>query len=615
MFYRQLFFMPNLFTNDILSYFFVFVTLLISIPSAIYSLGYLKGSYNRSKISYAWAMTAVFVLSMLVVVSAGNAILFLIAWELMSLASFFLVIFDSEHWESIKAGIIYIVMTHIGTAFITAAFLIINSYSHSFDFTALAQACRIMPGPTRDIVFLFFLVGFGTKAGVVPLHVWLPYAHPQAPSHISSIMSGVMIKTAIYGLIRFVIVILGVQTFWWGNLVLILASVSCLVGVMYALTEHDIKKLLAYHSVENIGIILLGVGVSMVFLKLGMAIPAVLAMTAGLYHLVNHAIFKSLLFLCAGNIYKSTGLRDIEKMGGLIKLMPWTAAAFLIGSMAISALPPMNGFVSEWLTLQALFSGVLHCTGGVKILMGLYASVLALTGGLAAACFVKAFGITFLALPRSEKAKEAKEVSPVMLYATVSMAVLSILFGLLAVPITRLISGVSEFTTALGANGFDFTIRGLAITPSPAGGAALSNTFIALILVISAISIIVLSYIFLGRRRIVTAKTWGCGYYNLDERTEYTATAFSKPFRIALNFFYRPYRKTAEIKDSFYHVRSLKYETKITPVFKKYIYELIIKRVFGTANFVRKFQSGSIHFYLAYIFIAIILLLVFRNLF
>lgn len=605
--------MPHWFTFDPLSYFFVFVTLLVSIPSAIYSLGYLKGSYNTSKILYGWALLSAFVLSMLAVVIAGNAILFLVAWELMSLASFFLVIFDTGEWKSIKAGIIYIVMTHIGTAFITAAFLIINSYSHSFDLSAFARACGLMPAHTRDIVFLFFLVGFGTKAGVVPLHVWLPYAHPQAPSHVSSLMSGVMIKTAVYGLIRFVIMILGVQTFWWGNLVLILASVSCLVGVMYALTEHDIKKLLAYHSVENIGIILLGVGASMLFLKLGMPIPAILAMTAGLYHLVNHAIFKSLLFLCAGNIYKSTGLRDIEKMGGLIKVMPWTAASFLIGSMAISALPPLNGFVSEWLTLQALFSGVLHGTGGVKILMGLYASVLALTGGLAAACFVKAFGITFLALPRSEKAKSASEVSPVMLYATITMAVLSLLFGLLAMPITKLISQVAESATALNANGFEFSLGRCAITTSPLGGAYLSNAVIASILALAALCVVFFSYVFLGRRKKATATTWGCGYYNLDAGNEYTATGFSKPFRIALNFFYRPYRKTSEIKDSLYHVRSLKYETNITPVFKKYMYRSIINRVFGTANLIRKLQSGSIHFYLAYIFITIILLLIFRN--
>lgn len=596
---------------DPISIFFVAVILLISIPSAVYSIGYLNGEYSKNKIFYGWILLFLFIFSMMAVVTVNNAFLFLVVWEIMSLVSFFLVIFDSEHWESVKAGIIYIVMTHIGTVFITAAFLIMYKYANSFDYTALKQACQMMPLQTKNIVFLCLIVGFGTKAGIVPLHIWLPYAHPQAPSHISSIMSGVMIKTAIYGLIRFVITVLGVSAFWWGNLILILASVSCLVGVMYALVEHDIKKLLAYHSVENIGIILLGVGASMVFAMSNMPVLSVLAMTAGLYHLVNHAIFKSLLFLTAGNVYKATGLRDMEKFGGLIKTMPWTANLFLIGAMGISALPPLNGFVSEWLTLQALFCGVANGIGYIKLNMGIYAAVLALTSGLAAACFVKAFGITFLAMPRSENAKNSKEVTSVMLYTAGFLAVLTVLFGLLAAPIIKILSRTAEFVYGISGSGINFTFNNFVVTPLSNSKVTISTPFIAIVLVLIAGIVGGLMRYFLKKRKISINKTWDCGYYELDSRTEYTATAFSQPFRMALSFFYLPHTTKERIKESYYHIKSIKYETAITPVFKKYIYENILKKIFGAADIFSKLQSGSIHFYLAYIFIVIVFLIMF----
>ena len=584
---------------DPLSLFFVFVILLISIPSAVYSVGYLKHEFSHKKIVSAWILLFLFVLSMLLVVTVSNALLFLICWEVMSLVSFFLVVFDTEDKKSIKAGIIYIVMTHIGTAFITASLLVMFQYAHSFDFIAMKQACLAMPANTKNIVFLFLLIGFGTKAGIVPLHIWLPYAHPQAPSHISSIMSGVMIKTAIYGIIRFVIFILGANTFWWGNLILIFASISCLVGVMYALMEHDIKKLLAYHSVENIGIILLGVGASIVFTSINLPVLAVLSLAAGLYHLVNHAIFKSLLFLGAGSIYKATGLRDIEKLGGLIKTMPYTAVSFLIGSMAISALPPLNGFVSEWLTLQVLFSGMINLTGASKISMCIYAAALALTGGLAAACFVKAFGISFLALPRSDEAKNAKEVSAWMYIPMFFLSALTLIFGIFAAQILKVLSKIAE------------SASGLSPAPVYKFNLSLPLTALALVLIAAAVYLSV-RYIF-GPRKVTIGKTWGCGYYNLDSRTEYSATAFSKPFRIAFSFFYRPSRKTEKISDSFYHVKSFKHETSITPVFNKYIYDFILKNTLDTANYLSRFQSGSIHFYIAYIFIAIVFLIVFMG--
>ncbi len=598
---------------DPLSVFFLAVIGLVSFPSAIYSIGYLKDHYSPQKIALGWALFIAFVLSMALVVTVKNAFLFLIAWELMSLVSYFLVVFDTEHEKSIKAGAIYIVMTHIGTAFIIAAILIMFKYAHSFDFPALKEACLAMPPGIKNLIFILFLIGFGTKAGIVPLHIWLPYAHPQAPSHISSLMSGVMIKTAIYGIIRFVIMILGVGSLWWGSAILVIASISCLVGVIYALMEHDIKRLLAYHSVENIGIILLGVGASMVFMKLNMPIPAVFAMIAGLYHLINHALFKGLLFLGAGSVYKATGKRNMEKMGGLIKAMPWTAATFLVGAMAISALPPLNGFVSEWLTLQAFFMGLAGGTIGVKIFMGALAGVLALTGGLAAACFVKAFGITFLAMPRSKNAAEAKESPFSMKFAMVFLAALTIIFGLAAAPIIKILTGVSGSALAIDTANINFTLNNFIITPQGAGNIYLSPLIAGMALIFIGAATAATLYFALGKSKVVINKTWDCGYYKLNSRNEYTATAFSKPFRIAFDFFLLPYRKTEKIWDSFYHTKSFTYEVYTTPVFKQYIYEPALRAILKIANKMKKIQSGSMHLYIFYIFITILTLIIFMD--
>ena len=598
------------FIFDPLSLFFLFVIFIISLPSVIYSFGYLKGEYSYAKIIFAWILLITFVFSMTLAVSVRNVLVFLIAWEIMSLVSYFLVVFDTTHERSIQAGTIYIVMTHVGTAFLVAAFLLMHKYAHSFDFTAIKNACLAMPAGTKNIVFLLLLAGFGTKAGIVPIHIWLPYAHPQAPSHISSIMSGVMIKTAIYGIIRFVIFILGVNSSWWGILVLAFAVITCFVGIIYALMEGDIKRLLAYSSIENIGIILLGVGLSMFFISIKLPYLAVFSLIAGLYHLINHAIFKGLLFLCAGSVYKATGTRDIEKLGGLIKKMPQTTVCFLIGAMAISALPPFNGFVSEWLTLQAFFLGVLKVAGGAKLFLVLCASMLALTGGLAAACFVKAFGITFLAQPRSHYSVNAKEVTWTMRAGMFFLSALVIVFGLGASLIIRLLAKVAAAATGIDSSSMSFSVNNFILSPRLAKDIYLSTPLIALVL-IALVAVGFAAYNLFNKKGIVINKTWGCGYYKLDSRNEYTATAFSKPFRIAFSFFLLPYRKTQKIRESFYHIKYFSYETHTTAVFKKYIYIPAIAWIFKAAKFMRRIQPGSIHLYLSYIFLTAVLLIMF----
>jgi hydrogenase-4 component B len=531
----------------------------------------------------------------------------------MSLVSYFLVIFDHKNEKSVLAGIIYLVMTHIGTAFITASFLIMYKYTGSFDFVTIKASIQDIPVFTKNLIFIFLLLGFGTKAGIVPLHIWLPYAHPQAPSHISSLMSGVMIKTAIYGMIRFIIFILGVESLWWGNLVLVLAIASCLVGIIYALMEQDIKRLLAYSSVENIGIILLGVGASMVFLKLNFPVLAAFSLAAGLYHLINHAIFKGLLFLCAGSVYKATGTRDMEKLGGLIKKMPWTAMAFLFGAMAIAALPPLNGFVSEWLTLQVFFIGAFSVSSGLKVFFAICASMLALAGGLAAACFVKAFGITFLAIPRSAKAKEALEVGFSMKAGMLFLSALTIVFGLAAATIFKILVRVAQSVVAKDLPAINFTLNNFTLNIQEGNFAYLSVPSIALALAIAIL--IATIFIYRQKGKVKKYNTWDCGYYKINARNEYTATAFSKPFRIAFSFFLKPYRKTEKIRESFYHIKSFKYGTFTTSVFKDYIYRPILAFTFGSGRLMRRIQPGSIHLYIAYIFATIVTLIILIKIF
>jgi hydrogenase-4 component B len=375
--------------------------------------------------------------------------------------------------------------------------------------------------------------------------------------------------------------------------------------------ERDIKRLLAYSSVENMGIILLGLGAAMIFIKTGMPFPGVLALAAALYHTLNHAVFKSLLFLASGSVYKATGTRNMEEFGGLVKTMPWTAAAFLVGALAISGVPPLNGFISEWLTFQALFLGALSGSGGAKALMAIYASVLALTGGLAAACFVKAFGISFLAMPRSSKARTAKEVPLSMLLSSGFMAVAALILGLAAAPVLKALVRIAGQAAGIDVSAMPVTLSPVTIALPQANGNSLSAPVIALLLTAVALAFGVCCRLFCGARRVTTGPTWGCGYYALDSRTEYTATAFSKPFRIAFSFFLQPYRKTEQIKESHYHVKTMRYEVHTTPVIRRYVYGSALQLVLSSAKRLRRLQTGSLHIYIAYIFVTLVLLILF----
>src|SRR5437667_9797030 len=348
----------------------------------------------------------------------------------MALTAYCLVSFEHEQPEARDAGVLYFIMSHIDAGCIILGFLLLFQASGDYSFDSLhGLGAKMAPGK-RDAAFILFLLGFGIKAGIVPLHSWLPAAHPVAPSNVSALMSAVLLKTGIYGLTRVCFDFLGSPPLWWGVTVLVIGAVSAVLGVLYALMEHDLKRLLAYHSIENIGIILMGLGAALMFLHSGHPILATLALIAGMYHTINHASFKGLLFLGAGAVLHATHTRNMEEMGGLIKRMPQTAFFFLIGAVAISALPPLNGFVSEWLTYQALLQGFGTTENLMRLIFPLSGAMLALTGALAAACFANAFGIPFLAPARRQQAAHAHEVSPAMQFGMAILTGACVMLGL-----------------------------------------------------------------------------------------------------------------------------------------------------------------------------------------
>src|SRR6266581_245437 len=427
---------------DRLSAFFLLIIGAGVIPSALYAIGYTR-HYKENQASLMSIAFIVFIASMALVVLARNVLTFLVFWEAMSLASYFLVMTESDRRETRSAGWLYAVMTHAGLACLLIGFLAMSQATGSFAMADWAHAATPPDAAARNLIFLVMAAGFLSKAGAIPFHIWLPRAHPAAPSHVSAVMSGVMIKLGVYGLIRIGFEWLGPGPAWWRVLILIAGAVSALLGVLYAIIDSDLKRLLAYSSVENIGVILLGVGAALLFHSYHLNALAALALVAALLHSLNHAIFKGLLFLGAGSVLHVTGTRNMEEMGGLLRRMPQTGALFLIGSLAISAMPPFNGFISEWLTFQALLLSYQVPEQFFNLVFALAIAALALTAGLAAACFVRAFGITFLALPRGSSVDRAHEVDWTMRLSMGLLAAAALAFGIAPIIVLRPLSAVA----------------------------------------------------------------------------------------------------------------------------------------------------------------------------
>lgn len=588
---------------DPLSAVFTVAIAVVVAVAAGYGIGYLGKPHGRIDVGLACFFFNVLAATMLLVVAARNGLLFLMCWEGMSLASFFLVMSEHERQSVRRAAWTYLVAMHLGTAFLLVMFLLLGRESGSLDFD------RLTIGPdAAGLVFLLAMAGFGTKAGFIPVHVWLPEAHPAAPSHVSAVMSGVMIKTGIYGLLRTMTFLPGRPPAWWGWTLLGVGAVSGVLGVLFALAQHDLKRLLAYHSVENIGIIAVGLGVGMLGVSYGIPAMALLGFAGGLLHVLNHAIFKSLLFLGAGAVHYRTGLRDIEHLGGLLKRMPVTGGTFLVGACAICGLPPLNGFVSELLIYLGALAGMadgLQAAGGSSALLAvLVLGGLALIGGLAAACFTKAFGCVFLGEPRSSEASEGREVGRAMCAASVFLAAACVAIGLTAPLWPTILRGAM-----------------LQLIPLPAreaASAAVGHATAPLTIVCAASwgLLAVAGTIALVRRRLLRGRpveygpTWDCGYAAPTARMQYTASSFASPLTTLFRMFLRP-RVHVEPPRGLFPSRA-EFHSETSDVFGDYVYRPVFFAVAWMAARLRWLQQGRLQLYVLYIALTVLVLLVWK---
>jgi len=582
----------------------------VAIPVGLYGGAYSASYEGRYSTRWMALNVGAFLISMSLVTAAASAFTFVLCWELMALSSFFLVITEHEREESVSAALWYLAMTHAGLLALLAAFYLLGSGGADGSFAALRAGAAQLPPGTRHAIFLLALAGFGSKAGIVPLHVWLPRAHPAAPSHVSALMSAVMVKLGIYGLLRVGLDLLGGGPAWWGTVVILCGAVTALTGVLYALVEDDLKRLLAYSTIENIGLVLLGVGAGFLFRSLGQPEAATLAFAAALLHAVNHAAFKGALFLSAGSILHATGTRDMNRLGGLVTRAPWTAAVFLVSAMSIAALPPLNGFVSEWLLFQAFLSGVAHSQASIAGLLTIGVGALALTGGLAAATFVKAFGISCLAIPRSPEAEHAHESPRLMRAGMLLMAAYCPLLAVFTIPVLATIIGALAEVPGLPAVPAAFH-AGLTLHTSN-GVAAMSPVAIMAVLAGTLVIVWMFVRVIAGRPARI-GDTWGCGRIGQTPRMEYTSSAFAEPLRRVFSQLYRPAADTAvgvARPESPYYIQSMAYRTQLHPWFQRAIYEPLIAAVERAAAWTRRLQSGSVNAYVGYIVLALVVLLI-----
>ena len=511
------------FRLDALAAVFLIVVNLGAAGASLYGLGYGQHEISPSRVLPFYP---VFLAGMNLVVLADDAFSFLLSWEFMSLSSWALVMAHHRLPENRHAGFVYILMASFGTLALLLAFGLLSGPDGNYAFDAIrsvSQAQGAWP------VLILVLIGAGSKAGLVPLHVWLPLAHPAAPSHVSALMSGVMTKVAVYGLVRIVFDLIGTPAWWWSMVVLALGGVTAVMGVLYALMQHDLKRLLAYHTVENIGIIFIGLGLALAFKAYGMAWAAALALTAGLLHVFNHSVFKSLLFFGAGAVLTSTGERDMEHLGGLIHRMPQTAFVFLVGCAAISALPPLNGFVSEWLTFQAILLSPQLPSWGLKLLVPAAGALLALSATLAAACFVKAFGVTFLGRVRTSAAENAHETHRFSLAAMFFLAALCLVAGILPGAFIDALAPVAQ-----GLVGDRMPVQSnvdwLSIVPIAESRSSYNGLLVFVFMVLSGV-LAAWAIHRLASDKLRRAPPWDCGYPEASPATQYTASSFAQPIR------------------------------------------------------------------------------------
>jgi hydrogenase-4 component B len=585
---------------DCVTALFLLPIIIVSSVASIYGCEYMSVYKNR-RIGVPVFFFNMLAAGMMMVVMARNGVLFLLAWEVMSLASYFLVTFDDENDSVQTAGWIYLIATHIGTAFLFAFFILLGKYGGSMNFDDLTILKSVTPA-AASILFMLSLVGFGTKAGIMPLHIWLPEAHPAAPSHVSAVMSGVMIKTGIYGIVR-TLMLLPAPPLWWGWLLVGIGAVSGVFGVLLALAQHDLKRLLAYHSVENIGIIILGLGIGTLGLSSSSNILTITGFGGALLHVINHAFFKGLLFFGAGAVAHTTGTRNIDTLGGLVKKMPFTAGAFVIGAIAICGIPPLNGFISEFMVYYGAFTGTIEGKSGIIIPALIVIGSLALIGGLALACFTKVFGFIFLGQARSKGASCANEVGFAMQFAMWTLAAGCVVIGLAAPfiisPIVNVITQISGSTDISSSIPLDSI-----------------KSVLFYIVLVSVLLVVVMAGISLLRNRLLPASkisravTWDCGYACPTERMQYTASSFAQPLLLLFSKILRPHSK-AEMTVGLFPKKA-SFSTHTPDVSQEHFFKPIFLKVAELCTKLRFLQQGSVQLYILYIALTLLFLLIWK---
>jgi hydrogenase-4 component B len=586
---------------DALSAFFLAVVDLGAMTASLFAIGY---GEHESAPERVVPFFPAFLAGMTLVVVADDAFTFLLSWEFMSLTSWALVISHHRMPENVRAGYIYLLMASFGTLALLLAFGLLAGSDGLYTFAQMRAAHPA--AATGALVLLLVLIGAGSKAGLVPLHAWLPLAHPAAPSHVSALMSGVMTKVAVYGFVRIVFDLAGAPSWWWSIVVLTVAGITTVMGVLYALMQHDLKRLLAYHTVENIGIIFIGLGLALAFKSQGMLFAAALALTAALLHVFNHSLFKSLLFFGAGAVLTTTGERDMEHLGGLIHRMPQTAFVFLIGCAAISALPPLNGFVSEWLTFQAILLSPQLPLWGLKLLVPAIGALLALSAALAAACFVKAYGITFLGRPRTRAAETASEADWFSRVAMMVLASLCLLAGVLPGLFIDALEPVSSFLIGksmppqIGA-------QWLSIVPIAESRSSYDGLLVFLFMIASG-TLAAFAIHRLASDRLRRAPAWDCGYPDASVVTQYSATSFAQPIRRVFGTVVFRARETAEMAPPD-DIRPARLTVELHDPIWEWIYAPLAGAIGVAADRLNHLQFLTIRQFLTLVFCTLVVLL------
>jgi formate hydrogenlyase subunit 3/multisubunit Na+/H+ antiporter MnhD subunit len=584
---------------DALSAFFLLVINLGAAITSVYALEY--GSHDDEP-ARVLPFYPAFLAGMTLVTIADDAFVFLVSWEFMSLTSWLLVLANHRQKDASAGAYLYLVMASIGTSALLLGFGLLSGGAGSYAFSAIRAAPL---GYTKSaILFGLVLIGAGSKAGMVPLHVWLPPAHASAPSHVSALMSGIMTKVAIYGLVRLIFDLAGPPAWWWGVVVLLLGGITALLGVLYAVMQHDLKRLLAYHTVENIGIILIGLGLALAFRANHLDALAVLALSAALLHVLNHATFKSLLFLGSGAVLVATGERDMEHLGGLIHRMPATAFVFLIGAVAISALPPFNGFVSEWLTFQAIVNGALLPQWLLKFAVPIVGAMLALAAALAAVCFVKVYGVVFLGRPRRAAAEKAEEVGLLMIVPMAVLAALCTAIGVLPQAILDLIRPVAQ---ALWPDSKPLPDGWLWLAPLGPDHSSYSGLVVLLEITALATLLVVIVHRFASSRSR-RSPAWDCGFPDPRPETQYTASSFAQPIRRIFGSVVFAAREHIDMPAPG-DVRPARIEVTMRDPVWDWLYVPVTFAVVTLADHLNVVQFQTIRRYLSLMFAALILLL------